>query len=295
VDLGGTTMRAALVDPDGTLRWRSSEPTPHDARCPDALDKLMISVRDHDDCDHPEQVVLGVPGRVDYRAGRLEYAPNLPPSWVGELTEERLSEVLGVAVHLANDADLATVGESYYGAGAAYHDVVYVTVSTGIGAGVVLDGQLVRGSRSLAEVGHTIISVENLAGDAPVTAEHLGSGTALAAQARRRGLDVDGAALVRLVRAGDSAARGVWDEVMSAVAATIVNLTHLFSPTWSSSAAAWDVTERLSKTQSATYWNTVDHKDCRARSRWCKRPWVTTPASSEAPDGCGHSQHPDDR
>ncbi len=88
--------------------------------------------------------VIGVPGRIDHMAGALEHAPNLPSHWPGALHEALLTDHLGVPVSLANDADLATVGEACFGAGRGAADVVSITVSTGVGAGVLLGGRLVR-------------------------------------------------------------------------------------------------------------------------------------------------------
>lgn len=228
VDLGGTTMRVGVVAPDGTLLQHEAEPTPHQDDCPESLERLMASVRD---CGARfAAVVVGVPGRVNYREGRLEHAPNLPRTWLPELTENRLGRFFDVPLHLANDADLAAVGESWFGAGVGYGDVVYLTVSTGLGAGVILGGRLLRGARSLAEIGHTVLSLEALAAAGPATAEDLGSGTALAANARAVGVEADGAELVALVRAGDAGARAIWETTMLPVAATVVNLAHLFSP-----------------------------------------------------------------
>ena len=101
--------------------------------------------------------VVGLPGAVDYDAGRLLWAPHLPERWPDQLSDEELSRRLGLRVHIANDADLAAVGEATFGAGGGIADVAFITISTGIGAGVVHDGRLLRGRRSLAEVGHTVI------------------------------------------------------------------------------------------------------------------------------------------
>ncbi len=231
VDLGGTNMRAAVVTADGEIQHRTTEPTPHDARCPDALEQLMASVRDQGGGRGAfDTIVIGAPGRVDYCAGRLEYAPNLPPTWVADLNEEHLARHFDAPVFLANDADLAAVGEAYFGSGQPYTDMVYVTISTGIGAGVVLDGKLLRGTRSLAEVGHTIIAVDHLGTEQPSTAEQLAAGPALHRNADAVGLDARGADLVSLVRNGDPKARHAWDLTMRAAGATVVNLAHLFSP-----------------------------------------------------------------
>ena len=148
VDLGGTRMRSAVVTSDGSVTARRSMATPRDAACPDALEELAGDVLARADV---AQAVIGVPGRVDHRRGRLEHAPNLPPHWPAAVDEMLLCERLGVAVSLANDADLATIGEGYFGAGRGHADVVYLTVSTGVGAGVLLGGRLVAGARSLAD------------------------------------------------------------------------------------------------------------------------------------------------
>jgi len=227
VDLGGTRMRAAVVAPNGAVLRRRVEPTPQRTACPDALLALMAGFLE---TGGVAEAVVGVPGRVDYATGRLEHAPNLPPGWKPALSEERLSSVLAVPVALVNDADLASVGEARFGAGRHYRDVVYLTLSTGVGAGVVLDGRLVHGRRSLAEVGHTVIDREAAAAGQPATLEDLASGTALGRLAAEAGLDADGAAVVRLVEAGHPAARAVWDRVVAAAAIGVANLIHLYSP-----------------------------------------------------------------
>lgn len=227
VDLGGTTMRAAVVDHEGHLVERCAAPTPHDERCPEALVALVSEVLER----HPvAEAVIGVPGRVNYRTGQLEQAPNLPPGWTDALREDALGDVVGVPVNLANDADMAAVGEARFGAGHGFDDVVYVTVSTGVGAGVVLGGQLARGSRSLGEIGHTVIDRVAARREEPATVEELGSGRSLARSADAAGLDAEGADLVALVVDGDSRAQAVWDEAMHVAGLAVANLAHLFSP-----------------------------------------------------------------
>lgn len=227
VDLGGTQMRTALVDHDGGLLMRRAEPTPRDASCPDALLMLVGGVVAGAGV---QRAVVGVPGRVNYGSGTLEYAPNLPPGWAAALTEANLSAVLGLRVSLANDADLAAVGEARFGAGRGHADVVYVTISTGIGAGVILGGRLAHGRRSLAEAGHMIIDRTALAAGAPATLEDQGSGTTLGRLAAKAGLEGSGAGLVALVEAGDPAAVRIWGSVAEVAGIGTANLAHLFSP-----------------------------------------------------------------
>ena len=227
VDLGGTTMRAAVVDRGGYVVARCSQATPQADRCPDALLALVGDLL----ADHPVGgAVIGVPGLVDHRDGALQQAPNLPPGWAAELREDVLSDHLGVAVALGNDADLAAVGEASFGAGRGVVDLVYVTVSTGVGAGVVLGGRLLRGRRSLAELGHTIVDLTAIRQGDPGKAEDRGSGSALGRRAERAGLSVTGAELAAQVRAGDPTATAVWDEVAGVASAAVVNAIHLYSP-----------------------------------------------------------------
>jgi glucokinase len=227
VDLGGTKMRAAVVAPDGEITRKKVMATPRDAACPDALLDLVGDVSAGAGVT---DAVIGVPGRVDHRAGRLEHAPNLPPHWPDELNERLLAEHLGLAVSLANDADLAAVGEAYFGAARSYADVVYVTISTGVGAGVLLGRSLVSGRRSLAEAGDTVIDRCAARRGEAASFEDLGSGTALARRAAEEGLPADGARIVELVHAGDPRAAKVWDELVAVIAIGVANLAVLFSP-----------------------------------------------------------------
>jgi glucokinase len=224
VDLGGTSLRVARTTPDGEVVDRQDVDTGED---PKVLLDLMRKVASAGPVAH---AVVGVPGRVDYEQGALEYAPNLPSTWSSTLRETVLRDAVGVDVALANDADLAAVGESWFGAGRDYADVAFITVSTGIGAGVVAGGFLVHGRRSMAEVGHTVVDGQALAEGRPATVEELGSGTALDRLAQEAGLDVTGKELVDRVRGGDEPAAQLLTRVITAAAIGAVNLAHLFTP-----------------------------------------------------------------
>ncbi len=225
VDLGGSSMRAALVAEDGSVSCRCERATP---RSPTAR-PLVDLVHEVVDGRSLSSAVVGVPGRVNYQAGILEHAPNLRWGWADELNEAHLSEAFGVEVALANDADLAAVGEAWFGAGRDFRDVAYLTVSTGIGAGVVTGGLLVHGRRSLAEVGHSIVDWRGLA-EGRATVEQLGSGTALRTLAVEVGLEIDGREVERRWRAGDPVASDIWSAVVVVASAAAVNLAQLFTP-----------------------------------------------------------------
>ncbi|HEV2310840.1 MAG TPA: ROK family protein, partial [Acidimicrobiia bacterium] len=113
VDLGGTNMRAAAVDATGEILDRAVVPTPRKAATLDPfLDLVQGLAADHD----VEHAVVAVPGRVDHQRGLLLHAPNLPEGWAPLLTRAALEDALGRPVALANDADVAAVGEARFGA-----------------------------------------------------------------------------------------------------------------------------------------------------------------------------------
>jgi glucokinase len=223
-------MRAALVDSAGLIVSRRSASTPSDADTPSALIELIQSVG----AERPREVahaVVGLPGVVDYESGHLLWAPHLPMSWPELLSGSELSRGLGLRVYIANDADLAAVGEAAFGAGAGCANVAYVTISTGIGAGVVHGGRLVRGRRSLAEVGHTIIDWRAWRDGRPGTLEDLGSGSGMARLAREAGLgNQDARAVKRLALAGNERAAAIWEDAIAACAAGVSSLVLSFSP-----------------------------------------------------------------
>jgi glucokinase len=175
--------------------------------------------------------VVGLPGAVDYEAGRFLWAPNLPAQWPDQLSAAGLSAQLGLPVSIANDADLAAVGEAWFGAGAESSAVAYLTVSTGIGAGVVNGGRVVRGRRSLAELGHVVIDWRAWRDGEPSTVEELGSGSGVARLAREAGLGAVSSEQVEAgAAAGEPRAAAIWEQAIAACAAGVSNLVMSFYP-----------------------------------------------------------------
>ena len=216
VDLGGTNMRVAVVTAGGGILARSVQPTPPDD--PAALPRLMREVADSAS-EELRGAVVGVPAVVDYEQGVAQRMPNLA-AWEGHLAAQPLANAIGLPAVLVNDADLAAVGEHRYGAGRGVDDMVYLTISTGIGGGVVIGGQLLHAKRSLAEVGQSTIDYRELR-----TLESLGAGPALE---RRSGLS--GAEVTRRARAGDAAARGWLAEIAAIIAVGVANAIEAYMP-----------------------------------------------------------------
>lgn len=190
IDLGGSKIESVVCDEEGRVLASERRPTPVESAGA-LLEGLAASLRAA--CatagarpEELEGVGLGAPGPLDAGRGLLLEPPNL-----GGLRDlplaEPLARMLGAPCFLENDANAAALGEFTFGAGRGVRDGVYITLSTGIGGGLVLDGRLYRGASGTAgEVGHMILEPEGpLCGCGRRGCwEALASGLALAREAR---------------------------------------------------------------------------------------------------------------
>lgn len=248
IDLGGTELRAALVDDTGAVvahaRTRTSQGGP------DAVIGQMLALIDEitasGDYSPPVGVGVGAPGPLDSTLGLVQSPPNLR-GWSDVPLARILSDRLGLPVVLDNDGHVAALAEWAFGAARATDNFVYITVSTGIGGGVVVDGHLLRGRGGRAgHIGHMIMT------DADVRCscgnrgcwEALAAGPALATAACEaiamepdsliRSLAGDGPIDARIVgvaaRAGDDLALRLIRREAELLGAGITSLIHLYSP-----------------------------------------------------------------
>src|ERR1044072_4344760 len=158
VDLGGTHLRVALVDDAGRILKQLKQETPKGDSANCIVDALANAAQQWDAGKLPVVATsIMVPGAVDSAKAVVLQAPNLP-SLVNSNLKAELERRLGWPVFLENDANAAAVGEMWLGAARCCRDVVSVTLGTGVGGGVILDGKLWRGSHgSAGEIGHTTV------------------------------------------------------------------------------------------------------------------------------------------
>lgn len=151
IDLGGTNLRAGLVDDDGRVVARHQIPTPS-SEPPDTAIALMAKlVRE---LGSAAAVGLGAPGLIDTIDGIVRTSPNLP-QWSDVRIADRLTELTGLPVKVANDVNAIAWGEHLFGAGRGCRDVLCVTLGTGLGGALILDGKLHLGKDMAAgEIGH---------------------------------------------------------------------------------------------------------------------------------------------
>jgi glucokinase len=158
VDLGGTHLRVALVDDTGRILKQMKQETPRGDSAAGVVAALVDAAQHWESYKEPVVAAsIMVPGPVDSDKALVLQAPNLP-SLVNYPLKAELQKRLGWPVFLENDANAAVVGEMWLGAARGCRDVVSVTLGTGVGGGVILDGKLWRGSHgSAGEIGHTTV------------------------------------------------------------------------------------------------------------------------------------------
>lgn len=168
IDLGGTTCTFGLLDESGTIHDALEiETRQHDApdvmlpRLAEAAKKVLSGT-----AATVTSVGIGVPGAVKHASGICVYAPNLT-GWKNLPVGPILAEKIGLPVHVVNDANAASLGEARFGAGVGATDMLVLTLGTGIGSGLILDGQLRLGaSERGAEVGHITVDINDKRGSA---------------------------------------------------------------------------------------------------------------------------------
>jgi glucokinase len=162
IDLGGTKIEAIIVDADNQVLGQSREPTPTDGGPADVARQMAEAMSGAAEAagvktSTLQGVGVGSPGDVDNDAGTVANARNLP-NWIAPFElAAALSERLGPTVHLGNDVQVATAAEYKLGAGKPYDSVLGVFWGTGVGGGIILNGQPWRGRGAAGEIGHTVV------------------------------------------------------------------------------------------------------------------------------------------
>ena len=248
VDLGGTKCHGVVLDAGGGILAEHRVPTPRGAD--NIIDAMAFVVEALQDAvgAAPAAVGVGVPGMVD-RAGVLQFAPNLPGVIGVDLPAAMAKRLPGMAFRFENDATCAAWGERAHGAAAGSDDVVLVTLGTGIGGGIITDGQLFLGAHGFAgEVGHMVVDPQG----PPCSCgsrgcwERFASGSGLRRLALEAALaeriprvvelaggdpdDVKGEHVTAAAREGDAGALAVIADFGWWLAVGLANLANIFDP-----------------------------------------------------------------
>ena len=244
-DLGGTHLRSATVDVQGNISFRLKQKTPPATKPKEIVRALVLAERE---CEQKgaeiRSLSIVVPGSVNVAAGRIVKAPNLPCLDGFNLTAA-LTEELNRPVALENDANAAAVGEMWLGAARGRTAIVCVTLGTGVGGGIILNGQLWRGMNdSAAEIGH--MCVDPFGGVACTCGsrgclEVYASATAIVRMTRearprypdsvlREGADLNSEEIYRAGVAGDGLALDVFRRMGVYLGIGLANLINILNP-----------------------------------------------------------------
>lgn len=245
VDLGGTKIFTALVDLNGKIVKEIEVKTEADKGSQAVLNKIIstidnviqgISIEDI------KAIGVGSPGPLDVKKGVIIYTPNLP--FKNFNIVEPIKEKYKVETYLDNDANVATLGEYIFGAGKGTNNMIFMTVSTGIGGGAIINGSLFRGSTANAlEIGHMTINKDAArCGCGNVgCAEAMASGTAIMKLAKEA---VSSNAITTLknyshittkdvfieAEKGDKISKEIIDRSLTYLGITVSNIANIFDP-----------------------------------------------------------------
>src|SRR3989338_1901375 len=229
IDLGGTKIAAALATPDGKIVTDVNIPTEAQKGKKQVIDNLKKAVYT---LIRGQKVKisclgLGVPGPILYEKGIVIEPPNLP-GWKQVNLKKILEKEFKVPVHLDNDANCAALAEAFFGAGQKARHFIYMTISTGIGGGIIVDRKIYRGAIGAAGgFGHMVLDSKGyVCGCGNVVClEALASGSAIKKRAGMDAISVELAA-----RQGDKKAQKVIAVTAHYLAVGIANLVNIFNP-----------------------------------------------------------------
>jgi glucokinase len=252
IDLGGTQIRAAHVAPDLNVSLRRACATQGEEGPDAVIGRIRDLARDVLDAiatsglEPPCGVGISSPGPLDPWQGIVVDPPNLP-GWRDVKLADRIQEDLGLPTFLERDTNVAMMAEWRYGSARNADDAIYITVSTGIGGGIIARGEPLQGSDNTAgEIGHVTVDLDGpICGDGMRGhVEAIGSGTAIAREGRelleRDGSEilaslaasrrVDAALVAEAADAGDEECQGIYERAYVAVGALCAGLVMALNP-----------------------------------------------------------------
>jgi glucokinase len=243
VDLGGTNLRAANIDQQGRILERFKTPSPKSDNHDDFVAAIAEAVTNCDASRTLQAVSIVVPGSVQVETGVVVNAPNIS-SLQGYALAPALESAIGRRVLLENDANAAALGEMWQGAARGCQTVICLTLGTGVGGGIILDGKLWRGIDGTAgEIGHT--SVEPFGGVKCKCGnngclEVYASGTAIVRMAREAlneehdsplsAGEFTAADVFKAAVAGDELSIKIFGRVGTYLGVAMANLVNIFNP-----------------------------------------------------------------
>lgn len=251
IDIGGTDIKIGIVDKHHNIVAKGVYPTQAEKGAEGVIKNIVSAIDmifeksgiDKKDCTH---IGIGCPGTIDPQNGIVIYSNNL--AWENIHLKEEIKQATGLDVYISNDANCAALGEVKAGFGGKYKNAVVITLGTGVGGGIVIDGKLFEGGIGGAEIGHTLIEKDGILCTCGRKGclEAYASATALIRQAKEAvnsnqdsqlykmcGGDIqnmNGKIPFDAAKAGDQTAIEVIERYTDYLAEGIINMTNIFRP-----------------------------------------------------------------
>jgi len=248
VDIGGTKIAVGLVSSVGKVIDRIIEPTVfynQEKGTIQQIIRMINSIRSRNKDKKVVSIGVGCPGPLDPHKGII-YAPPNMKGWNKVYLGRELRKHFKNKIVIDNDANAAALAEWKFGAGKGTKDMIYLTISTGVGSGIIIDGRLYRGLGSAGELGHCTINYKNgpkckcgLRG----CLEAYISGTSLISEAKKKkykksliykiakkGNKISPAIIFQVARKGDKIAKEIITKACEAFAFALINIIHTFHP-----------------------------------------------------------------
>jgi len=234
IDLGGTNLKIGLLGPNCDLLEKKSLTTCQFVAKEELISAICASVSSW---GLPKKAILGIglglPGPIDTKRGIVHFFPNIP-GWKNVGLRDILRKRLGCAVYIDNDANLMALAESRLGAARGCSNAVCLTLGTGVGGGIIIDGELYRGSTfSAGEAGHMPINEDGPmcgCGSYACLESYVGNKKILAAARRAFKRDISLEELSRLAARGDRRARAIWCDVGAKIGVALSGIINLLNP-----------------------------------------------------------------
>lgn len=237
IDIGGTSTKIGLVNDDNKLLATGKVKTDYTKSPEELIGKIaegVLALLDEKNIgiDQCSGVGIGVPGMVERRSGTVRYSNNL--KWENIHLAKELGKYIPLPISIANDADCATLGEAAAGAGKGYKNLVMLTLGTGIGGGIVMNGKLFTGTLSGgSELGHTVIKENGrlCTCGRKGCLESYASATAMRQEAvEAYGVSMEPLELFQAAEQGDGKAQKIVEQYIADLGTGIVNIVNVFRP-----------------------------------------------------------------
>lgn len=245
IDLGGTFIKGGILNSDGTVVTIKQIPSERELGKEKVSNNIVKLVNELisstkislNDC---KGLGIGIPGMVDAKTGEVIFANNL--NWKNFNIVKYLKEKLDIEIKIGNDANLACLGEYKFGGGKSFENLIFITLGTGVGGGVIIDGKLLEGNMGAgAELGHSVIVCDGrkCTCGRKGCLETYASATALIKSAKEEALknpesklnlfEIDGKLPFTLYNE-DLSAKKVVDEYINYLACGLINFANIFRP-----------------------------------------------------------------